>query len=213
MPSSSYKRRLRSSPNCNRNTAYIAKPIYRPIILTNFEGDTELIRIQNYFYKVIDMIIENNTLADAILTLNNIITEVKSRVELYKIIDIIESQLLSLVVNISDETPLGIIQGRIDYIKTIIDTLPPDCEEYGPVSIMILEVITSIQSSVSFDTVIKNILDIQKYITDTYGNMDTITLIQDNLLGIIENIAEGDGASTGIINTRLDYVKTLISTL
>jgi hypothetical protein len=212
MPSRSYRRKLRTS---NYSKSYIAPSFLNRVsnkrCETNNTTESELVTIQNYFYDVLDMIIKNDSFSKAVDTLNDIILKIKEKTEFYTVLEVIENQLLSIVANIADSTSVGIIQCRIDYVKTIIDTLPPGCNEVGPISIMILEIIDSIKDNFNFTIVTKNINELKTYIQDKYGDFDQLIVIQDTLLSIICNIADGD--SYGIICTRIEYVKTLISKL
>jgi hypothetical protein len=210
MPSNSYRRKLRT----NRSS----KPYITPAFLNNCNTKScdstqlsELEKIQNYFYDVIDMIIQHDKFTSAVTILNNIISSVREKVEFYKILEVIENQLLSIVVNISDSVPIGIIAMRIECVKEAINTLPADCNEVGPISIMILEIIDLLKNNISFSTVISNINELKTYINDKYGKYDEIIVIQDQLLSIVTNI--GNGFGYGIICTRVEYVKDLVSKL
>lgn len=215
MPGTTYKRRLRNNRIGN---TYLNKFIYpdnTPFMLNNlnedFSGKDQLIRIQNYFYKILDLIIQHNNFTTVLSALNQIIDSVKSYVDYYKIIDMIENDLLSIVLNISDSINPGLIKIRIECVKSYIDQLPPKCQNICTVPPMILELIDSITNNVNFSIVRNNISELQNFITEKYGKLEKYNLIQDNLLSIICNI--GEGITTGIVETRVEYVRTLISQL
>lgn len=193
MPSTSYRRKLRTS-------TLIVPTIY------NYESD--LVVIQQYFYKVLDMIIQQNDFKSTVSILQNIIQNTNHIVEYYKILDIIERDLLSVLINISDNTNTGIIRTRIEYIKTYIDKLPPTSIELSPVSEMVLQIIDLITNT-SFAAVATNIKQIHTYINNTYLETQRINEIQDNILSIISNISSC--TSHGIISERVKYLRQLIS--
>ena len=224
MPNSAYRRKLRSTittlPICiiqpYTNTTIVPKepskepPILPPIVKIQ-PGECDIDKIRNYFYKVIDMIIEHSNFTDTAVILNDIIHSVHTKVEYYKILDVIEHKLLSTVNNITENVNPKIIKVRIDYIKTYIDKLPPLCGEPGPISKMILELINSIIECVNFEKVTDTIHTIHTYIEDTYGTCETfekIELIQKSLTSIVENI--GNGVTSQIINMRVKYVKDIL---
>jgi hypothetical protein len=186
-------------------------PIYVPVLPSEVklqQGECDIDKIRNYFYKVIDMIIEHSKFNETAVILNDILQTVHTQVEYYRIMEMIETNLLSTVVNISDNVNANIIGLRIEYIKTYINELPPMCQEPGPISKMILEVIESIIQCVSFEKVTQTIGNIQTYIQDTYGSFEKIETIQTNLLSIIENI--GNGVTTPIISLRVNFVKDML---
>ena len=226
MPNNTYRRKLRANviytdiaiknihsvqdtlPTCTPTSIL---PIYiqtLPAEVERQKGDCDIDKIRNYFYKVIDMIIEHSKFTETAVVLNDIIQTVSTQVEYYRIMELIETNLLSTVVNISENVNSNIIGLRIEYIKTYINELPPMCQETGPISKMILEVIESIIQSVSFEKVTRTIEGIQTYIQDTYGSFEKIETIQTNLLSIIENI--GNGVTTPIISLRVNFVKDMI---
>jgi hypothetical protein len=195
MPSTSYRRKLRTS---------------RLIVPTIYNYESDLVVTQQYFYKVLDMIIQQQDFKSTVSILQNIIQNTNHIVEYYKILDIIESDLLSVLMNISDNINTGIIRTRIEYIKTYIDQLPPTSIELSPVSEMVLQIIDLITNT-SFTAVVTNIKQIHSYINDTYLETQRINEIQDNILSIICNISES--TSSGIVSERVQYLRQLISHL
>jgi hypothetical protein len=195
MPSTSYRRKLRTS---------------RLIVPTIYNYESDLVVTQQYFYKVLDMIIQQQDFKSTVSILQNIIQNTNHIVEYYKILDIIESDLLSVLMNISDNINYGIIRTRIEYIKTYIDQLPPTSIELSPVSEMVLQIIDLITNT-SFTAVVTNIKQIHTYINDTYLETQRINEIQDNILSIICNISES--TSSGIVSERVQYLRQLISHL
>jgi hypothetical protein len=209
MPSSSYRRRLRTTAvvQFSYNNTYTFTNTSNGICTKN----SEKINIQNYFYKILDNIILYNDFTSNVHTIQTIISKTQDAADFYKLIEIIQHNLLSVVGNISDNTHSGIIQNRIDYIKTYIDQLPPDCAHLTPVSDMILQIIDSIVKTVDLSHVTTDINKIQLYIDDKYSDMLYIDKIQDNILSILCNI--GQNVSSSIISERVQYLRQFIEHL
>jgi hypothetical protein len=198
MPSSHYRRKLRNQLSNSGYTNY-----------TKSSENSELIRLQERFYYVLDSIINHNDFTTITSSLQNIINTVKSTIDYYKIIDIIENNLLSVVFNITNSVNPELIKTRIDYIKTYINSLPPMCQDCGQVPVLLFDLLDSIIKGVDFSVINKNIQEIQTYINDKYGNNDKIELVQENLLKIVCNIS--DGTNSELIAYRIQYIRTLIS--
>lgn len=209
MPSSSYRRKLRNPYSTPIRYITNSTPILIPYITNTSDCESDLIKTQNYFYKILDMIIQHNDFTVIISNLHTIIDSTQSTVDYYKILEIIETQLLSVVFNISENTSPGIIKNRIDYIRTYITQLPPNCVQLSPISDMILQVIHSIINSIDFSIVITNINDIQQSLHQKYGEMTYINNIQHNILSIICNISENTNSE--IISERVKYLRQIIS--
>jgi hypothetical protein len=204
MPSRTYRRRLRvDKPN-----AYISVPA---VLGGCGGGDNELLKIQQYFYNVLNMIIEHKTFNEIKGGLLTIIGAVKSHLDYYKILDIIEGQLLTIAINVGEGVSPGIILTRIEYIRTFIDSLPPNCLDASPIAIMVLELIDLITSTLNFNNARKNIAEIQAFIEEKYGQMAEFQLIQESIISVICNI--GEGTTPGIVETRVEYIRCLIAEL
>ena len=218
MPSTSYRRKLRNpystsiryitNPTDSTNSTTITT-ILTPYITYKSDCESDLIKTQNYFYKILDMIIHHNDFTIIISNLHHIIDSTQSIVDYYRILEIIETNLLSVVFNISENISPGIIQTRIDYIRSYISKLPPGCVELSPISDMILQVINYIIKSVDFSIVITNINNIQDSLHQKYGEMMYINNIHHNILSIICNISEN--TNSAIISERVKYLREIIS--
>ena len=213
MPSASYRRKLRNKAV----SAPIAVPIYL-VSSTDYGiqdcSESELNQIRQTFYRILDMITKHENFTEIIALIQSIITRMATRVEYYEVLDIIEHKLISVVENISDSVSPSIILARIEYIKTVIEKLEPDCAELGPVSKLILEILDYIIGTVSFEPVRSKLSYIQTYIAEKYGSGEElckIRTVQDTLLDIICNI--GEAAPLGIIGERIEYVRLLIDKL
>jgi hypothetical protein len=207
MPSTSYRRKLRA-----REVPITRQYIHTlPRAVTSQKGECEIEKIQNYFYTALDMIIQRLEFTNAISTFTNIISSVSSYVEYYTILETIEKDLLSTVINITDGASAEIIRMRIDHVKTYIDKLPPMCQEPGPVSDMIMQILDSLLSSMTSHPIVSTIGEIQGYIQQKYGYIQQMEEIQQTILTIVDSI--GSGASPSIISMRVDFVRGLLSKL
>jgi hypothetical protein len=219
MPSRSYRRKLRASfvNGVNISATYISPPAFlsaltgQPTHKTDAYCESELSIIHRYFLDIIDTFIKFNDFTKLTQELNNITASLSSKVEFYRIIALIENQLLSVTENIINGDSIGIITLRLSCVKQFVDQLPSDCAAFGPVTNMILEILDLVITNVSFDKVRANIIDLQAYMTQKYGDMANILHIHSTFLDIITNITEG--TSSGIIGSRLEYVKMLVSYL
>jgi hypothetical protein len=204
MPNPRYRRKLRA--NQERSVpCYITLPY----VVQIQKGDCDIDKIHQYFYTSIDLIIEHMNFTEAVSNLNAIVQSVSSYIEYYKILESIEETLLSTAINIIDGASVQIIRQRITYVKTIIDSLPPLCQEHGPVSDMILQVMDTLIQSLNTHSISGTITQIQTYIQDRYGHMTQIEEIQTNLLSVIDSI--GSGASPNIISLRIQFIRELLS--
>jgi hypothetical protein len=207
MPSSHYRRRLRNNSYNSYHPTYIETKYN---FITN-TGECDIVKIHQAFYNIIDLIIEQFNFTEAVISLQGIINRVQEKVDYYNIIDTIENNLLSVASNILDGASINIITTRINYIKSFIDTLPASsalCDDLGPVSDMILDILNLMISTNNFDDIRQNINHVHTLLTTSFPNITVINLIQDNLLQIICNIKDNIGY--GIIHTRINYVQGLI---
>lgn len=219
MPSRSYRRKLRASfvNGVNISATYISPPAFLSEVTgqttkkTDAYCESELSVIHRYFIDIIDTFIKYNDFTQFTKELTNITTSLSSKVEFYRIIALIEHQILSVTCNIINNDSVGIIALRLQCVKQFVDQLPPDCSAFGPVTNMVLEILDLVITNVSFDKVRANIIDLQAYMSQKYGDMENILHIHSTFLDIITNIT--DGISSGIIGSRLNYIKTLVSYL
>lgn len=182
-----------------------------PTIVQSQSGTCELDRIRNYFLTILDMMIQYDTFIETTTHLQSILQTVQPQVEYYRILNIIEHNLLSVAINVSDSVNPKLIQQRIQYIQSMIRTMPPVCQEEGPISVPILQVIELILDSVNFDGITSNIQSIHTYLTHKYKNQSQIELIQTNMINIIDSIR--NGTNTKLIHMRIDFVKNLIGSI
>lgn len=214
MPSTTYRRKLRTRHL--RGLRHIVPPAIVIQIVSNqgvFTGETEFDKILKYFDYVIEMIIKQMNLTESISLLTQILNmdSIKTQVEFYKIMDIIETDLLSVVMNIADGINPGIIMSRIDFIRSFIDTLPNNPQRINELPFMILQLIDEIIRGANLSSITANITEIKAYIDEKYGVIDKFAAIQDMIISIIENIM--NGANPGIIGLRVEMVKKMIAEL
>jgi hypothetical protein len=211
MPSTTYRRKLRArETNATMQLHYIQQTSL-PSAVSKQKGECEIEKIQNYFYNVLDMLTNQLNFTEATATLTNIIKTLSTRVEFFKLLDTIEHNLFSTVVNIMDGTTANIIATRIAYVKTFIERLPPICQEPGPVSDMIMEILESLIATMSSQSIAGTILQIQTRIREKYGHFEQMEEIQDNLLNIVDIM--GSGAPINIITLRVNFVRDLLCAL
>jgi hypothetical protein len=180
-----------------------------PCAVQSQKGDCDIDKIHQYFYTAIDLIIQHMNFTEAVSNLNTVIQSVQSYIEYYKILDTIEETLLSTAINIIDGASAQIIRERINYAKTFIDSLPPLCQERGPASDMILQIMDTLIQSLNTQSISGTIGQIQTYIQDRYGHMSQIEEIQTNLLSVVDSI--GTGASPNIIALRIQFIRELLA--
>jgi hypothetical protein len=211
MPSPAYRRKLRArETNATMQLHYIQQTSL-PTSVSKQKGECEIEKIQNYFYNVLDMLINQLNFTEATATLTNIVKTLSTRVEFFKLLDTIEHNLFSTVVNIMDGATANIIATRIAYVKTFIEKLPPICQEPGPVSDMILEILNSLIATMSSQSIAGTILQIQTRIREKYGHFKQMEEIQDNILNLVESM--GSGTPINIITLRVNFIRDLLRAL
>jgi hypothetical protein len=206
MPSASYRRKLRNNIESNKN---IGITYSNNSVSSN--NDSNLILMQKYFLNMIDLLIKQNSYSDIMISLKDKVNYFQSAVDYYKILDIIEDNLLSIVTNICDDITPSVIELRICYVRQYIDQLPPNFQDVGPVAALIMEIIKYIEEAVDFRKIESELTNIQTFIKDKYGNHELYAKIYKNFIDIVENISEEIAPS--IIDYRLIQLKDIIDTL
>lgn len=204
MPSHHHRRKLRAL----HGRTFITKPVF----LNNIPGETEVSQIQNYFTYVVETIAQQNTIANTVSVLQGIIDKVKNRVEFFRVLDMLEEQILSIVGNMTDGITPGIIKLRMECVRMTIMELP-DGPEYGTTGMhdMLFHILDLITNGMALSSISENVIQLQKYTLEVYNQNALLTLIQTTIIDIICNISQG--TSTGIIACRIDYLKSLIAKL
>lgn len=198
--SSSYRRKLRKPIGL----VYVI-PTVLPIVAPPCES--QILIIQNKFYKILDDIILYNDFTSNISELHSILEHTRTIVDYYKLMDTIQQFMLSIVCNISNNVAYSIIQSRIDYIKTYITTLPDNCIQLSPLSDMILRLLDHIINTMDFSGITSHINEIHTYINEKHDILD-VDDIHSTILSIICNI--GQNTSMRIISERIQYLRQLV---
>ena len=167
--------------------------------------------IQQYFFDIIDSIILYSDMNVSIKEIKLLIALISSKEEVYALLDKIENMIESIIMNITEDVSVGIIQTRIAHVRSLLAGLPDNFDNYTDISYLILNIIESITGSIDFSTVYSNIIYIQELMTTDMNVFNSIQLIHFTILSIITNI--GDGESNFIINERIKYLQTLIHKL
>lgn len=208
MPSSHYRRRVR---NMEEKRLIVPETDYYINVAETIiqKRICELENMYQYFYDIMDYVIKSFDVTEAISGLHSIIDNLSSKVDYYNLIQHIETNILSIVSNITDRVPLQIIKERIAYIKIFIDELPPvSCEDLGPVALMTSDLLDFMSSQTDYGNMKIDVTQIFNKVHITYPNMEIIPEIQDKLCGVIQNII--DGQAKHIIQMRIDYINSLI---
>jgi hypothetical protein len=204
MPSHYHRRKVRAL----KARSFITKPIF----LNNVMGETEVVQIQNYFTYVTETMAQQNSVANTVSVLQGIIDQVNSRVEFFRVLDILEEQVLSILGNISDGITPGIIKMRMECVRMTIMELP-EGPEYGTGGIrdMLFHILDLITNGMSLSSIAENVIQLQKYTLELYNQNELLTQIQTTIIDIICNISQG--TPSGIIACRIDYLRSLIAKL
>ena len=183
-------------------------------------------KIRSYFYKCMDMLLNEDTVSDAIGILKDIIMSIKPQIEYYNtqecndylnILSKIDSTvLIVLQQTLGDDERLKYMYDQINTIHiTIQNNLNPPNEFYNyknhTISTMMIELINElIQLSETIHSTesIVYLEETKTHIKTMYGSCDTIYSIQDKIISIIDNI--GQGVNRGIIAMRVGLIKELI---
>ena len=174
----------------------------------NNENQLSINKIQEYFLNIIDSIILYSDMNTSITEIKSLLKIIQSKDEVYIMLDKIENIIESIVENINDNASVFIINTRIDYVRTLLSTLPNNCTE---ITYLILNILESLSGTMDFNSVHAKIISIKEQINTDFNMYDNIQLINFNLLNIISNIENGE--SDFIINKRLEDVHRLINNL
>lgn len=223
MPSRSYRKKIRT---VGTGTLYIS-PSYDliPYMTDYYNYDRykqnnvqatdyaivpnyERTNLENAIYETLDMITKQSKLTDILAVLTSIKEVTGPRSEYCKKLDTILESMCGIIGNITDSVGGDIIKMRIDYIRSLIAELPESCDDYTPLSEMIIGLITLITSSFDINSVTANVHDIHNFVDTNFSLAEiyNVRLIQETLIDIICNIKQGN--NTAIIADRIEYVRT-----
>ena len=204
MPPRHYRIKLRTN-NPTPFTTYIH---YNTSIPSQCNDDS----FQNELFNILDIITQRLEIFEITTKVNNLVTTLSSPQQLHTLLDSVETISLSIVKNISDGVDIGIIKSRIEYLRTLIATIPDGSQdEYAQVGQLILTTLTMISDGID-NLIINDKLTSIKISADIYANrFNVINEIQYIICGIVKNIS--DGVDIGIIKSRIQYLNTLIAKL
>ncbi len=178
---------------------------------SNCQNNITINTIQQHFFDTIDSIILYSDMNISIKEIKSLIAFISSKEELYVFLDKIENITESIVMNITEDVSVGIIQDRIAYVRSLLSSLPDNFDNYTDISFLILNILESIIKSFDLNTVHKNIMYIQQLMTIDMNEYDNIQDINFTIFSILTNI--GDEESIFIIKERINYLQTLINKL
>jgi hypothetical protein len=184
---------------------YVTQTAYDNTILVTQNDKTIL---QQKFYDIIDMIIKQNEFTNIVTSLNSILEFTGPYSDYCRKLETVMENLCGVIANISDTVSVSIIQTRIEYIRSLIKELPEACEDYRPLSDMIMNLISVINSSFDMNEVTNNVNDVHQFVDTNFSliEINAARLIEDTLINIICNISQGN--NTAIIASRIEYVRT-----
>jgi hypothetical protein len=206
MPPRHYRIKLRSNTTIIQPTTYITYS--KQTIPSQCEEDTFQIQL----FDIIEIITQRLEILEITNSVNHLVKTISAPEELHKLLDTVETTSISIVQNITDGVDIGIIKCRIEYIRTLISSIPDGSQnDYAQVGEFILGVLAMISDGI--DTVIINDkLTSIKLAVDVYANcFSVISEIQYIICGIVQNIT--DGVDIGIIRCRIQYLNDLIAKL
>ncbi len=197
-----YRRRIRMI----KNSQFIKK-----FNLKSFLKDENLTfgLMERYYCDIIDSIDNQIEIHKIIEDADNIIQMFSKKEEVFQIIDLIETNLFGIICNIADNTPLQIIECRIQYLKKLIADLPPEYDDYGQLGCMVYDIIDLIKDEFDYTLVIQNIDLLHTKLEKDVKMINEFNELRDTLFGIINNIK--DNTPLQIIECRISYLKDLIS--
>jgi hypothetical protein len=168
--------------------------------------------LQKYLLDIMDIIKIESNITEITKRVNYVTNTLSSKIEIYKLIDEIESVSLSIVTNIGNNINKGIILNRIEYVREIISKLPENTkDQYSAIGTIVLNILNMITEGIGFKEIESNLIRITSLLEGDVELMKLITIIQSTIISIIQNI--GNGTSKGIIESRVEYLRTLISQL
>jgi len=216
MPNPRYRRQTRTSNAISFSFIrqyYIDKTIQLnlPIQTTSsniYRPTNKFEIIYQYFYDLIDAFSQQADLNDIIKKANDIINIFSEKEQVYQVIDLIENNIFSIVTNIYESTSISIITARLEYLKELLATIPANYDDYGRIADMLREIIGGIIDGFDFTSVSHSLGVVQQEMAADVALIEKFDRIQQDVLSIIQNIAEG--VDLHIIRMRLVYLKTLI---
>lgn len=204
MPSRHYYRNLRNKSLASTGIIKVAQNI------NIAPQENEIEKFCREIFKIIDMVSSYQDFSELREMANKVKNDLNPKYQYNKIIESIESNLISVVGNIYCGINSNIICQRIDYLKTQINLIPNDMLfNYDEISLQIMQLLDVMINDFDFTSTKTTLERIGADIFDTYGDFDMYKTVQKTLLDVVTSIE--CSASSHIINLRIDYVKELIA--
>lgn len=165
--------------------------------------------IQNYLLDMVDIIGQRLDISEISQRALYIMNTLTTPLQLFHLLDDVENMAYSIVHNISEGIDFNIICRRIDYLRELINKLPPNAQQdYASFGSIILDILQLITDGVDFSIVNQNIITIQSSLQKDASELQLINDIQDSFCSIVQNIT--DAVDITLITRRIDYIRTLI---
>jgi hypothetical protein len=197
-----YRRRIRMIKNSQFITKFNLKSSLKDENLT-------FGLMERYYCDIIDSIDNQIEINKIVEDADKIIQMFSKKEEVFQMIDLIETNLFGILCNIADNTPLRIIECRVEYLKKLIVDLPPEYDDYGQIGCMVYDIIDLIKDEFDYTLVIQNIDLLHTKLEKDVKMINEFNELRDTLFSIINNIK--DGTPLRIIECRIIYLKDLIS--
>jgi hypothetical protein len=165
--------------------------------------------MERYYCDIIDSIDNQIEIHKIVEDADKIIQMFSKKEEVFQILDLIETNLIGIICNIADNTPLRIIECRIQYLKKLVEDLPPEYDDYGQLGCMVYNIIDLIKDEFNYNVVIENIDLLHTKLEKDVKMINEFNELRDTLFSIINNIK--DNTPLRIIECRIIYLKDLIS--
>lgn len=168
--------------------------------------------IQNYLLDMVDIIGQRLDITEINQRALYIMNTLTTPIALFNLLDDVEQLSYSIVENVTDGTDINIICRRIDYLRQLIDKLPPNAQkDYSSFGATIIEILNMITNGIDFSIVNQNLSTISTTLQKDARELQLINDIQDTFCSIIQNIT--DAVDISVIAQRISYVRTLIQRL
>jgi len=167
---------------------------------------------EGYIFSVIQSITEGITLDTVLATLLPLQTQVNTAADAANTIRVIQNVMILLLHNVQCGIDIATLQTRLDYLQTLLATEKDLDATYTEINTFITTLIDLVGKKQPYGDLISQLTN--TLLLMQHENMvevqyvDDITVIQQTLLSILQNIT--DGIELRIVQNRLAYVQTLL---
>ena len=210
MASRHYRRNLR-----NHTTSHAPLKIYSA---SNISKQThEILSFRNAeldIFSIIDSIHKYDEFQTTFTHLTSLHNNIQTKADIINLVKQIELLVLSIFQNITDKTELSIILTRIEYLKSLVDTIVPNPFIYEEtVSTYILDILDLLNTIIKsnspvFTPAIDYIQSINIVVQKMLYNLNSVSNAENMLLSILQNIA--DKVELPLILLRIDTLKGIL---